>query len=59
MLSSEHFLTMATAKPMTVMMPKGMSTIPIPEPSITDSGNVVALMLVSLADTVTVVNVVL
>lgn len=59
MLSSKHFLTMATAKPMTVMMPKGMSTIPIPEPSITGSGNAVALMLVSLAVTVTVVNVVL
>ena len=50
---------MATAKPMTVMMPKGTSTIPIPEPSITVSGNVVALKLVSFVVIVTVINVVL
>lgn len=55
----KYFLTMATAKPRTVMMPKGMSTIPIPELSITGPGNAVALMLVSLVVTVTVVNVVL
>lgn len=44
---------------MTVMMPKGTSTIPIPEPSITASGNVVALKLVSFVVIVTVINVVL
>lgn len=45
---------------MTVMIPKGTSTIPIPEPSITASGNVVALKLVSLVVViVTVINVVL
>lgn len=44
---------------MTVMMPKGRSTIPIPEPSITASGNVVALKLVSFVVIVTVINVVL
>lgn len=45
---------------MTVMMPKGTSTIPIPEPSITASGNVVALKLVSFVVViVTVINVVL
>lgn len=49
----------ATAKPMTVMMPKGTSTIPIPEPSTTASGNVVALKLVSFVVIVTVINVVL
>lgn len=54
-----NFLTIATAKPMTVMMPKGTSTIPIPEPSITASGNVVALKLVSFVVIVTVINVVL
>ena len=53
------FLTIATAKPMTVMMPKGTSTMPIPEPSITASGNVVALKLVSFVVMVTVINVVL
>lgn len=47
----------ATAKPMTVMMPKGTSSIPIPEPSITTSGNAVALKLVSLVVIVTVINV--
>lgn len=59
MLICKYFLTMATAKPRTVMMPKGMSTIPIPELSIMGSGNAVVLMLVSLVVTVTVVNVVL
>lgn len=44
---------------MTVMMPKGTSTIPIPAPSITASGNVVALKLVSFVVIVTVINVVL
>lgn len=44
---------------MTAMMPKGTSTIPIPEPSITASGNVVALKLVSFVVIVTVINVVL
>lgn len=44
---------------MTVMIPKGTSTIPIPEPSITASGNVVALKLVSFVVIVTVINVVL
>lgn len=44
---------------MTVMMPKGTSTIPIPEPSITAPGNVVALKLVSFVVIVTVINVVL
>ena len=44
---------------MTVMMPKGTRTIPIPEPSITTSGNVVALKLVSFVVMVTVINVVL
>ncbi len=53
------FLTIATAKPMTVMMPNGTSTIPIPEPSMTACGNVVALKLVSFVVTVTVINVVL
>lgn len=43
---------------MTVMMPKGTSTIPIPEPSITASGNAVALKLVSFVVIVTVINVV-
>lgn len=50
---------MATAKPMTVMIPNGTSTIPIPDPSTAASGNVVALKLVSLVVIVTVVNVVL
>ena len=53
------FLTIATAKPMTVMMPNGTRTIPIPEPSVIASGNVVALKLVSFAVIVTVINVVL
>lgn len=44
---------------MTVMMPKGTSTIPIPELSVTASGNVVALKLVSFVVIVTVINVVL
>lgn len=44
---------------MTVMMPNGTSTIPIPEPSIIPSGNVVALKLVSFVVIVTVINVVL
>lgn len=44
---------------MTVMMPKGTSTIPIPDPSITASGNEVALKLVSFAVIVTVINVIL
>lgn len=44
---------------MTVMIPKGTSTIPIPAPSITTSGNVVALKLVSFVVIVTVINVVL
>lgn len=44
---------------MTVMMPKGTSTISIPEPSITASGNAVALKLVSLVVIVTVIKVVL
>lgn len=57
--TSKSSLTIATAKPMTVMMPKGTSTIPIPEPSITASGNVVALKLVSFVVIVTVINVVL
>lgn len=52
-------LTIATAKPMTVMMPKGTSTIPIPEPSITASGNVVPFRWVSFVVIVTVINVVL
>lgn len=59
MMICKYSLTMATAKPRTVMMPKGMSTIPMPELSIIGSGNAVALMLVSLVVTVTVVNVVL
>lgn len=41
---------------MTVMMPKGTSTIPIPEPSIIAFGNVVALKLVSFVVIVTVIN---
>ena len=44
---------------MTVMIPNGTSTIPIPEPSITASGNVVELKLVSFVVIVTVINVVL
>lgn len=44
---------------MTVMMPKGTSTIPIPEPSITTSGNAVVLRFVSFVVIVTVINVVL
>ena len=56
---NQRFLTIATAKPITVMMPKGTRTIPIPEPSITTSGNVVALKLVSFVVMVTVINVVL
>lgn len=44
---------------MTVMMPNGTSTIPIPEPSIIASGKVVALKLVSFVVIVTVINVVL
>lgn len=44
---------------MTVMMPKGTRTIPIPEPSISTSGNVVALKLVSFVVMVTVINVAL
>lgn len=44
---------------MTVMIPNGTSTIPIPDPSTAASGNVVALKLVSLVVIVTVVNVVL
>lgn len=43
---------------MTVMMPKGTSTIPIPEPSITASGNAVVLRFVSFVVIVTVINVV-
>lgn len=49
----------ATAKPITVMIPNGTSTIPIPEPSIIASGNEVALKLVSFVVIVTVINVVL
>ena len=52
-----RFLTIATAKPMTVMIPKGTSNIPTPEPSITTSGNVVLLKLVSFVVMVTVINV--
>lgn len=44
---------------MTVMMPKGTSTIPIPEPSVTASGNAVVLRFVSFVVIVTVINVVL
>lgn len=44
---------------MTVIMPKGTSTISIPELSITAAGNVVALELVSFVVIVTVINVVL
>lgn len=51
------FLTIATAKPMTVMMPKGTSSIPALEPSIISSGNAVALKLVSFVVIVTVINV--
>lgn len=51
------FLTIATAKPMTVMMPKGTSSIPALEPSIISSGNVVALKPVSFVVIVTVMNV--
>lgn len=50
---------MATARPMTVRMPNGTSTIPIPEPSTTTSGSSVALKVVSLVVIVTVINVVL
>lgn len=51
-----------TAKPMRVMMPKGTSSIPMLEPSITTSGSAVVLKLVSfvVADVVvrvTVLNV--
>lgn len=49
----------ATAKPITVMIPNGKSTIPIPEPSIIASGNEVVFKLVSLVVIVTVINVVL
>lgn len=58
-LVSKHkaFLTIATAKPMTVMIPKGTSSIPIPEPSITTSGMAVTLKLVSFVVIVTVINV--
>lgn len=55
----KRVLTKATAKPMTEMMPNGTSTIPIPEPSVTAPGNVVALKLVSFVVIVTVINVVL
>lgn len=51
------FLTIATAKPMTVMMPKGTSNIPMPELSITTSGNAVAFKLVSFVVIVTVINI--
>lgn len=47
----------ATAKPMTVMMPKGTSNILMPELSITTSGSVVAFKLVSFVVIVTVINV--
>ena len=39
------------------MMPRGTSNIPTPDPSITTSGNVVALKLVSFVVMVTVINV--
>lgn len=42
---------------MTVMMPKGTSNIPMPELSITTSGNAVAFKLVSFVVIVTVINV--
>lgn len=44
---------------MTVMMPKGTSTIPTPEPPVTASGMEVAFRLVSLVVIVTVIKVVL
>lgn len=44
---------------MRAMTPKGRSTIPIPELSITACGDVVLLMLLSLAGMVTVMNVAL
>lgn len=44
---------------MTVMMPKGTSTIPNPEPSMAASGYAVALKLVSFVVIVTVINVIL
>lgn len=50
-------LTIATAKPMTVRMPNGTSSIPTPEPSITTSGSAVVLRLVSLVVMVTVIRV--
>lgn len=55
----KRVLTIATAKPMTVMMPKGTSIIPMPEPWITASGKVVALRWVSFVVIVTVISVVL
>lgn len=48
----------ATASPMTVMIPKGTSTIPIPDASVAEFGSVVALKVVSLVAIVTVMSVV-
>lgn len=50
---------MTSARPMTVMMPKGTRTMPIPEPSIAISGSLVELKLVSFVVIVKVINVVL
>ena len=50
---------MISARPMTVMMPNGTRTMPIPEPSTAASGSLVELKLVSLAAIVKVISVVL
>lgn len=46
------YRSMTTASPMTVMMPKGTSTIPIPAPSTDATGSCVEFRPVSLADVV-------
>lgn len=50
---SSSLLTTTTASPMTVMMPKGTSTIPTPAPSTDAMGSCVEFRPVSLADEVT------
>lgn len=44
---------MTTARPITVMMPKGTRTMPIPDPAVSISGSFVALKLVSFVTMVT------
>lgn len=49
-----NILTMTTANPTILIMPKGMRTMPIPAPSTDAMGSCVELKPVSLAGTVTV-----